>query len=190
ISIANAGVTSLTGTANQVNVSGATGAVTLSLPQSIATSSTPTFGGETLNGALTITPTTNQLVLGTTNTTTISSLAPVSSVTATLPALSASDTFTFNNQTQSLTNKTLDSTTTFLADTADNTKTAQFDLSHITTGTNRTLTVPNNSGTIAVAATSPIALDATTGTISCPTCLTSSNVVTSVNGQSGALTIA
>ncbi len=48
-----AGVTSLTGTANQVNVSAATGNVTLSLPQSIATTSTPTFGGLTLGSALT-----------------------------------------------------------------------------------------------------------------------------------------
>lgn len=45
-------VTSLAGTANQVNVSASTGAVTLSLPQSIATTSTPTFGGLTLSGAL------------------------------------------------------------------------------------------------------------------------------------------
>ena len=46
------GVFSLTGTANQVTVSAATGAVTLSLPQSIATTSTPTFAGLTLNGNL------------------------------------------------------------------------------------------------------------------------------------------
>ena len=37
------GVVSLTGTANQVVASAATGAITLSLPQSIATSSSPTF---------------------------------------------------------------------------------------------------------------------------------------------------
>ncbi len=52
ITIANTGVTSLTGTPNQVNVSASTGAVTLSLPQNIATTSTPTFGGMALNGAL------------------------------------------------------------------------------------------------------------------------------------------
>lgn len=46
------GVKSLTGTANQVSVSAATGAVTLSTPQDIATASTPTFGGMTLNGTL------------------------------------------------------------------------------------------------------------------------------------------
>lgn len=41
-------VTSITGTANQVIASAATGAVTLSLPQSIATSSTPQFAREGL----------------------------------------------------------------------------------------------------------------------------------------------
>lgn len=43
-------VTSITGTANQVIASASTGAVTLSLPQSIATTSTVTFG--TLNAAV------------------------------------------------------------------------------------------------------------------------------------------
>jgi len=52
ITISNTGVTSLAGTANQVNVSASTGAVTLSLPQDIATTSTPTFGGMMLNGGL------------------------------------------------------------------------------------------------------------------------------------------
>lgn len=46
------GVSSITGTANQVIASSPTGAVTLSTPQDIATASTPTFGGETLNGTL------------------------------------------------------------------------------------------------------------------------------------------
>lgn len=43
ITLSNTGVLSITGTANQVIASAATGAVTLSLPQSIATTSTPTF---------------------------------------------------------------------------------------------------------------------------------------------------
>lgn len=42
-------VSSLTGTANQVTVSASTGSVTLSLPQSIATSSSPTFFSLTTN---------------------------------------------------------------------------------------------------------------------------------------------
>lgn len=52
ITIANNGVTALTGTANQVSVSGATGSVTLSLPQNIHTAATPTFAGQTLSGHL------------------------------------------------------------------------------------------------------------------------------------------
>jgi hypothetical protein len=48
ITITNTGVTSITGTANQVIASAATGAVTLSLPQSIGTGSSPTFAQVTL----------------------------------------------------------------------------------------------------------------------------------------------
>lgn len=47
---ATAGVTSITGTANQITASAATGAVTLSLPQSIHTGATPTFAGMTNTG--------------------------------------------------------------------------------------------------------------------------------------------
>ncbi len=46
-------VASITGTANQVIASGSTGAVTLSTPQNIGTTNSPTFGGLTLNGTLT-----------------------------------------------------------------------------------------------------------------------------------------
>ncbi len=52
-------VTSITGTANQILANGTsgsaqTGAITLTLPQDIAAASTPTFGGMTLNGTLTM----------------------------------------------------------------------------------------------------------------------------------------
>jgi YD repeat-containing protein len=50
--LTNTGVTSLAGTANRITVSGSTGAVTLNLPQDIATTSSPTFAGETLTGAI------------------------------------------------------------------------------------------------------------------------------------------
>jgi hypothetical protein len=43
--------TTLTGTSNQVVVTNGAGAITLSLPQSIATTSSPTFGGAVLSGA-------------------------------------------------------------------------------------------------------------------------------------------
>ena len=51
VTINNAGVTSLTGTSNQVAVSASTGGITISLPQNINTGATPTFAGATLNGA-------------------------------------------------------------------------------------------------------------------------------------------
>jgi len=67
ITITNSGVTSLTGTTNQVNVSASTGSVTLSLPQDIATTSSPTFTAVTTG---TVGPTTSApLNLRTDNTT-------------------------------------------------------------------------------------------------------------------------
>lgn len=48
----HAGVTSITGTASQVTASASAGAVTLSLPQSIATTSSPTFTEVTTTGAI------------------------------------------------------------------------------------------------------------------------------------------
>jgi hypothetical protein len=47
VDLLGAGVSSLAGTANQVNVSASTGAVTLSLPQNIHTGASPTFAGVT-----------------------------------------------------------------------------------------------------------------------------------------------
>lgn len=54
ITLNSTGVLSVTGTANQVNVSASIGNVTFSLPQSIATNSSPTFAGLTLTAALTV----------------------------------------------------------------------------------------------------------------------------------------
>jgi hypothetical protein len=53
--VSNTGVLSLAGTANQIIASASTGAITLSLPQSIATTSSPTFAGlniGSINGVL------------------------------------------------------------------------------------------------------------------------------------------
>lgn len=78
-------VNSITGTANQITASSSTGSVTLSIPStfiapgSIAATTTLSGTSETL------TNTTNQLTLGTTNTTTISATAPSASRTYTLP---------------------------------------------------------------------------------------------------------
>lgn len=50
LTVTNSGVTSITGTTNQVSASGSTGAVTLSLPQNIDATASPTFAGATLDG--------------------------------------------------------------------------------------------------------------------------------------------
>jgi hypothetical protein len=72
-------VANITGTTNQVIVTNGAGSITLSLPQDIALSSSPTFA------SLNLTAATNQLVLGTTNTVTISAVAPASSRTYSIP---------------------------------------------------------------------------------------------------------
>ncbi len=72
-------VLSITGTANQIIASAATGNVTLSTPQNIGTTSSPTFDH------LTLSKTTLQLILGTTNTTSITATAPAASRVYTIP---------------------------------------------------------------------------------------------------------
>jgi trimeric autotransporter adhesin len=74
----------LTGTANQVIVTNGAGSITLSTPQNIGTSSSPTFASETLTAV------TNQLTLGTT---TISSTAPSASRVYTIPDAGAAANF-------------------------------------------------------------------------------------------------
>lgn len=85
---------------NSTNFSVVSGAV--NTIQNIDSTATPAFN------SLTLTKVNNQLVLGTTNTTTISSTAPSASRVATIPALTASDEFVFKNQSQTLSGKTLD----------------------------------------------------------------------------------
>jgi len=68
VTLTNAGVTSISGTTNQVSVSANTGGVTLSTPQNIHTTATPTFGGLTINGGTTLnsstTAVTGALIVG------------------------------------------------------------------------------------------------------------------------------
>ncbi len=68
----------LTGTNNQVIVTNGAASITLSTPQNIGATSSPTFASETLSAV------TNQLTLGTTNTVTLSSTAPAASRTYTI----------------------------------------------------------------------------------------------------------
>ncbi|MGH9857817.1 MAG: beta strand repeat-containing protein, partial [Acidobacteriota bacterium] len=104
---------------------------------STLTGNTTVGGTLGVNGQTTIAATTNQLVLGTSNTTTINAVAPTASRVATLPALSANDTFVFENQAQTLINKIIGSTGLVFSGAATD----------ITTGTNEALTIsPNGSG--------------------------------------------
>ena len=70
--------------------------------------------------------------------------------TRTLTVPNASTTIVGTDVTQTLTNKSLQDASTFIIDDTDATKRVQFECSGITTATTRTLTVPNNSGTIAL----------------------------------------
>ena len=62
--------TTLTGTTNQINITNGAGSITLSTPQNINNTATPTFSSLTLSAI------TSQLVLGTTNTITITAPSP------------------------------------------------------------------------------------------------------------------
>lgn len=96
LTLTNSGVTSLTGTIDQVNISGSTGGVTLSLPQSIATESSPSFS------QLTLSNTSNQLIFGNNGTL---SWSPTTTRILTLPDVT--DTLIGKTTTDTLTNKTL-----------------------------------------------------------------------------------
>lgn len=100
-------VTAIAGTSNEITASSSTGSVTLSIPStfiapgSIAATST-------LSGTVgTLTAATNQLVLGTTRTLTITSPEPAtSSRTITLPDPGGNDSVAYLALTQTLSNKT------------------------------------------------------------------------------------
>jgi hypothetical protein len=68
--------------------------------------------------------------------------------TITLPVLTGNDTFAFTGQTQTFTNKTFTDASTYFQDELDTTKKLQFQLSGITSGVTRTLTINDVSGTI------------------------------------------
>lgn len=68
-------------------------------------------GSKIFSSPLTISPVLNQLIFGTTNTITINAPAPVSSRIYILSDTGSNDTFTMNNASQTLTNKTITSTT-------------------------------------------------------------------------------
>jgi hypothetical protein len=195
ITIANSGILSVTGAVNGITATTTNGAVSLALPQSLYNGASPTFVGETLSGALSLTGASNQMIIGTGgNTLTISSVQN-GVRTATIPTLTnanSSDTFVLANQIQTLTNKALDDGTTTIQNSGDPTKILKFDVgTNLTTGANITLKVPSTGGTIAASANLPITLGSD-GAISCGTCLSTanSNYVASLDSITGAITLA
>jgi hypothetical protein len=98
ISAPNSGVTSITGTANQIIASSSTGAITLSTPQDIATTSSPTFAGQTLTGSLTMNGSSSGSVV-------LSVPAAAGSSSMIIP--SGNSTLVARNTVDTLTNKTI-----------------------------------------------------------------------------------
>ena len=64
------------------------------------------------------------------------------------PTISIDSTVATLTGAQTLTNKTLQDSTTFIVDNTDATKKVQFDVAGVTTATTRTMTVPNVNGTL------------------------------------------
>lgn len=123
-----------------------------------------------------------------------------------LPVLTGSDTFVFQDFTQTLTNKTLTDSTTFFQDNSDNTKKIQFELSGISTGTTRTITMPdanitplgrtgtNASGQMAFfndanQVTSNSTITANASGIGIGVAATSTNVLNLLTAQNAAMTL-
>lgn len=97
-------------TTTNINTAAQTGARTYTVPDAgasasfVMTAGSQTVGGaKTLSSALTINPTTNQLVLGVTNTVTITSPAPAASRVYTLPDAGGAASFALTAGTQTIT---------------------------------------------------------------------------------------
>ena len=85
---------------------------------------------------------------GTTSGSTV--LVPTAAASGTLTLPAATDQLVGRATTDTLTNKTLSDTTSAIVNATDATKKAVFSASAITTGTTRTLTIPDASGTLAL----------------------------------------
>lgn len=145
-----------TGVTRTISIPNATGTIVL-------TGNTGTLQNKTLDNTNTINVKTGNFTIEDSTTATKKIIFDVSNVTATRTVVIPSDnniTLVGTSLTQTLTNKTLGNTNTFVLkdsattfeDNSDTSKKMVFELSGITTATTRTLTVPNASGTIALAA--------------------------------------
>lgn len=123
---------------------------------SVVFAGSPTMTGTVTAPNVAFTDNTNQIVMGTTNTGTISMSSLTGNRTFTFP--NGSGNVVLTSVSATLSSKTMDNTNTYAAkdslftmqDDGDATKTLAFQLSGITTGNLRTLTAPDASGTIAL----------------------------------------
>ncbi len=112
----------------------------------IATATTRTLTVPDLSGTICLTSGAQTLTNKTLTTPVISQISNAGTITLPSSTTTLIGTDTSNN----LSNKTLIDSTTYFADDVDGTKRAQFQVSGVTSGATRTLTVPDLTGTIAL----------------------------------------
>lgn len=183
----------LTDTSNQI-VLGTTRTATLTAPTPATSSRTYTFpdligdysvvatigaqtiaGAKTLSSALTITPTTNQLVLGVTNTTTISATAPTASRVYTIPDVGGNANFILDAGGQALAGTSLvlsDTTNQIRLGTSGSHNTL---LSATNPAANITVTIPDLGASYSIVGTAGSQTIAGAKTFSNNVAMTSSN---------------
>jgi hypothetical protein len=115
--VTTVGTFSASAQTNGATISGSTitfGPASATVPGMVSTGTQIWAGAKTLSSGLTISATTNQLVLGTTNTTTITSPAPTASRVYTIPDAGTTASFVMTAANQTIAgNKTFSAATTF-----------------------------------------------------------------------------
>lgn len=145
VSITNTGITAGTyGSASAIPVLTINAQGQVTAVSTATTSSTLSLAGDTGTDTVTVGVDTLTFVGGTGLTSAVINNTVTLDIDSTVATLTG---------TQTLSNKSLQDSTTFFVDETDATKKLQFQLSGIATGTTRTLTVPNVSDTIAVLGT-------------------------------------
>jgi len=156
VTIVNTGVLSITGTVNQVIASASTGAVTLSLPQSINSGATPTFTGTNFTGIPNAGLTNSSITINGTSTSLggAISVGTVTGVTGTAPVVSSGGTAPAISMAAAtaLVNGYLTSTDWTTFNNKSNTNGTVTSVAAITLGTTGT----DLSSTVATGATTPV----------------------------------
>lgn len=112
----------------------------------------------TLGSTVDIEGNSNDLTLGGSFTTATAAITLTANAVGSSVTLPVSGTLATLAGTETFTNKTLTDSTSYFQDETDNTKKLQFQLSGITTGNTRTLTIPDVSGTVYVTGGTDVAV--------------------------------